>query len=70
LTEYDDKNLGLTQLNVGEMTMEAIVIVLMCLIAAELFMVLSNLSKLRVELTQRYEKLSSQPSETKKSPEK
>jgi hypothetical protein len=50
--------------------MEILTIILLIILAAELFMVLSNLSKLRVELTQRYEKLSSQPSEAKKSPEK
>jgi uncharacterized protein YutE (UPF0331/DUF86 family) len=46
--------------------METLNTILLILLAAELFMVLSNLSKLRNELTQRYEKLSSQPSETKK----
>jgi hypothetical protein len=50
--------------------MEVLNLVLLVLLAAELFMILSNLSKLRVELTQRYEKLSSGPSEAKKSPEK
>jgi hypothetical protein len=46
--------------------MEILNTILLVLLAAELFMVLSNLSKLRNELTQRHEKLSSQPSETKK----
>jgi hypothetical protein len=46
--------------------MEILNTILLVLLAAELFMVLSNLSKLRTELTQRHEKLSSQPSETKK----
>jgi hypothetical protein len=39
----------------------------MCLIAAELLIVCFNLSKLRVELTQRQEKLTSELSEIKKS---
>ena len=48
------------------MTMEVLNTILLIMLAAELFMVLSNLSKLRTELTQRHEKLTSQSSETKK----
>jgi hypothetical protein len=47
--------------------MAALNISLMCLIAAELLIVCFNLSKLRVELTQRQEKLTSELSEIKKS---
>jgi hypothetical protein len=46
--------------------MEVLNTLLLVILIAEVFLVLSNLSKLRVELTQRHEKLTSQPSETKK----
>lgn len=42
-------------------------IALMCLIAAELLILCLNLSKLRVELNQRQEKLTTELSEMKKS---
>jgi hypothetical protein len=50
--------------------MEAVNLILLVLLAAELFMILSNLSKLRGELSERQEKLTSELSEIKKSLEK
>jgi len=50
--------------------MEALRICLLILMAAELFMLLSNLSKLRAELSQRQEKLTTELSEIKKLLEK
>ena len=50
--------------------MEVLNTILLVLLAGELFLILSNLSKLREELAQRNEKLASQPSEVKSSQQK
>jgi hypothetical protein len=50
--------------------MEILNLILLVLVAAELFLILSNLSKLRVELNQRNEKPASEPSEVKSSQQK
>lgn len=48
----------------------ALNVILLCLIAAELLILCSSLSKLRAELIQHQEKLTSELSEVKKSLEK
>ena len=50
--------------------MEVLNTVLLVLLAAELFIICSNLSSLRRELTERHEKLTSETSEVKKSLER
>ena len=45
--------------------MEVLNLILLVLLAGELFLILSNLSKLREELNQRKENPASQPSEVK-----
>ena len=50
--------------------MESLILIMLVLLAAELFMILSNLSKLRAESDQRQEKLTVELSEIKKLLEK
>jgi hypothetical protein len=50
--------------------METLNLILLVILAAELFLILSNLSKMREELNQRNEKMASQPSEVKSSQQK
>ena len=50
--------------------MEALNTILLVLLAGELFLILSNLSKLREELNQRKENPVSQPSEVQSSQQK
>jgi large-conductance mechanosensitive channel len=50
--------------------MDILNLILLVILAAELFLILSNLSKLREELNQRKEKPASEPSEVKSSQQK